>query len=83
MDHISTDAATAQDPTLILRSRRHTPLGSTDAQPGVTDRELPRDEIPAQVGGYLSVYSLSRDPHGSRRTAGHPRPHSGQRREHR
>lgn len=83
MDHISTGAASARHPDISRRSRRHTALSHAEATRGETRHLSPRHEIPAEVGGYLSVSSRPLGPHGAKPSPQAPSPHSEQRREHR
>lgn len=85
MDHISTGAASARHPDISRRSRRHVALRHAQATRGETRHKSPRDEIPAQVGGYLSVSSHALGTHGVKAPPLGPSqaPHSEQRREHR
>lgn len=85
MDHISTGAASARQPNISRRSRRHAALRHVQATRGETRHQSPRDEIPAQVGGYLSVSAHALGTHGVEAPLPGPAraPHSEQRREHR
>lgn len=81
MDHISTGAAARH--TDISRRSRRTALSHAEATRGETRDQPPRHEIPAQVGGYLSVSSRALGAPGAGALPQAPPPHSEQRREHR
>ncbi len=87
MDHISTGAASARHPDISRRSRRDAALPHAVATRGVTRHQSPRDEIPAEVGGYLSVSSRTLGTPGAGSSPPAPPPvppsHGEQRREHR
>ena len=82
MDHISTGATSARQPGVSFRSPRHTALQNAKTPRGAAEIRPPQDEIPAQVGGYLSGSSRACGPHGSGLLSKGRHPHSEQRREH-
>ncbi len=83
MDHISTGAASARHPDMYRRSRRHTALTPVEATKGEIRHRSPRNEIPAEVGGYLCVSSHAPAADQEKPASPAPSPHSEQRREHR
>lgn len=83
MDHISTGAASARHPDIYRRSRRHTALTHVEATRGEIRHRSPRHEIPAEVGGYLSVSFSTQGTHREKPPSVTPPASSEQRRENR
>jgi hypothetical protein len=83
VDHISTGAAAARHPDISRRSRRHTALTHVEATRGEIRHRSPRDEIPAEVGGYLAVSSHPLGTPGEKPSSPAPPVPGEQRREHR
>jgi hypothetical protein len=83
VDHISTGAATARHPDISRRSRRHTALTHVEGARGEIRRRSLRHEIPAEVGGYLSVSFSTQRAHGRKPPSVTPPAPCEQRRENR